>query len=98
MAMNSKQIFCCALSFTAFAFAQSSQLLVLNKEGTLAFVDAATQKVIAKTPTGEGPHEVAVTEDGKYAVVSNYGNGKTLSVIDAASRKEVHRTDISPLR
>jgi len=86
------------LGLACLAFAQPAQLLVLNKEGTLAFVDADTRKVIAKTPTGEGPHEVAVTEDSKYAVVSNYGNGRTLSVIDTASRKEVHRADISPLR
>ena len=86
------------LGLACLAFAQPAQLLVLNKEGTLAFVDADTRKVIAKTPTGEGPHEVAVTEDNKYAVVSNYGNGRTLSVIDTASRKEVHRADISPLR
>jgi len=96
--MNGKRIIGGILCLANFAFAQSAQLVVLNKEGTLAFVDAATRQVIAKTPTGKEPHEVAVTEDGKYAVVSNYGSERTLSVIDTASYKEVHRADISPLR
>lgn len=82
------------------AVAQTS-LLVLNKEGTVAIVDPATQKVLGRAPTGEGPHEVVATADGKLAVVSNYGSGPapghTLSVIDIASRKELHRVDVAPL-
>src|SRR5665213_4634233 len=86
--MNGKRIIGGILCLANFAFAQSAQLVVLNKEGTLAFVDAATRQVTAKTPTGKEPHEVAVTEDGKYAVVSNYGSERTLSVIDTASYKD----------
>jgi YVTN family beta-propeller protein len=76
-------------------------LLVLNKEGSVAIVDPATQKVLGRAPTGEGPHEVVATSDGKLAVVSNYGSGqmpgRTLSVIDIASRKELYRVDLTPL-
>src|SRR5579864_1006855 len=81
--------------------AQMNSLLVLNKEGTVAIVDPAAQKVLGRAPTGDGPHEVVATSDGKLAVVSNYGSGQmpghTLSVIDLASRKELHRVDLSPL-
>ena len=51
-------------------------LLVLNKaDANLAFVDPAKLEVLAKVPTGEGPHEVDVTADGKTAIVANYGTG-----------------------
>jgi YVTN family beta-propeller protein len=83
-------------------FAQSPLLLVLNKEdAALAFVDVASGKVVARVPTGEGPHELAVSADGKLAFASNYGAqtpGSSISVIDVASRKELRRVDVSPLR
>lgn len=92
-----------AISLVALGSAAAAQpsLLVLNKEGSVAIVDPATQKVLGRAPTGDGPHEVVATADGKLAVVSNYGSGPapghTLSVIDIASRKELHRVDIAPL-
>jgi YVTN family beta-propeller protein len=87
--------------FASAAAAQAQSLLVLNKEGSVAIVDPTTQKVLGRAPTGEGPHEVVATTDGKLAVASNYGSGQTpghtLSVIDIASRKEIHRVDLSPM-
>jgi YVTN family beta-propeller protein len=77
-----------------------AQLLVLNKEGNVAVVDPATQKILGRGPTGNGPHEVVSTTDGKFAVASNYGTGRepghTLSVIDIATYKEIHRVDLRP--
>jgi YVTN family beta-propeller protein len=79
----------------------SPALLVLNKaENSLAIVDPATQKVVARIPTGEGPHEIAASSDGKLAVVTNYGAkdpGHSLSVIDLTTQKEIHRVDLGPL-
>src|SRR5215510_5902640 len=80
---------------------EQGALLVLNKsESTLAIVDPATLKVLARVPTGEAPHEVAASEDGRFAFVSNYGTGdrpgNTISVIDIAARKELKRVDLSP--
>ena len=76
-------------------------LLVLNKEGNVAIVDAATGTVVGRVPVGPDPHEVAIAPDGRFAVTSNYGTaerpGSTLSVIDLASRTEVRRVDIAPL-
>lgn len=76
-------------------------LLVLNKEGNVAIVDMKTKTVVGRAPTGDGPHEVVATTDGKLAVASNYGTGQapghTLSVIDIATRKEIHRVDVAPL-
>src|SRR5580704_2433933 len=83
-----------------FASGAAAQLLVLNKEGNVAVIDPATQKILGKGPTGEGPHEVVSTTDGKFAVASNYGTaqapGHTLSVIEIASYQEVHRVDLAP--
>ena len=78
------------------------KLVVLNKEdATLVTVDLATGKILGTVPTGEGPHEVTVSDDGKTAFVGNYGGaqgpGNTISVIDLASMKEVRRFDTKPL-
>ncbi|MEO8597857.1 MAG: YncE family protein [Candidatus Solibacter sp.] len=78
-------------------------LIVANKaENSLAIVDPSNGNVIARIPTGEGPHEVAVSADGKLAFVANNGSpqnpGSTLSVIDLVGQKEVRKFDISPLR
>jgi YVTN family beta-propeller protein len=79
----------------------SPALLVLNKaENSLAILDPATQKVVARIPTGEAPHEVAASSDGKLAVVTNYGAkdpGHSLSIIDLVAQKEIHRLDLGPL-
>ena len=85
------------------ATAQSSgRLLVLNKEdATLAIVEAASGKVLGTVPTGEGPHELVVSGDGKFAFASNYGTGPapghTISMIDIAASKETRRIDVAPL-
>jgi YVTN family beta-propeller protein len=83
--------------FTVQTAAQN--LLVLNKtESTLAIIDPTTLAVIAKIPTGEGPHELITSTDGKMAFVCNYGTGpkpgNSLSVIDLAARKELRRVDL----
>ena len=78
----------------------SPALLVLNKEGSLAIVDPATRKIVGHVPTGESPHEVVASADGKLAFASNYGDttpGNSISVIDLAARKE-RRFDLGPLR
>jgi YVTN family beta-propeller protein len=77
-------------------------LLVLNKsENTLAIIDPATLKVLARVPTGEAPHEITTSADGRFAFVCNYGTGdrpgNTISVIDIAARKEVKRVDLGAL-
>ncbi|HKY05441.1 MAG TPA: YncE family protein [Blastocatellia bacterium] len=78
-------------------------LLVLNKiENTLAIIDPATLKVVGRVITGVGPHELAVSSDGRFAYVANYGTketvGSTISVIDIAARKEIKRVDLGKLR
>jgi YVTN family beta-propeller protein len=86
--------------WTAAAQTPSPALLVLNKEGSLAIVDPESRKVVGRVRVGESPHEVAASEDGKLAFVSNYGSatpGRSISVIDLAAQKELHRVDLDPL-
>jgi YVTN family beta-propeller protein len=78
--------------------ARAGTLVVANQQGASATIlDAATLKPIATVAVGTGPHEVAVSVDGRWAVITNYGDqntqGNTLSVIDlAATTPAVVRT------
>src|SRR5215212_2768975 len=78
--------------------ARAGTLVVANQQGASATIlDAATLKTVATVPVGQGPHEVAISTDGRWAVVTNYGvqdaAGNTLSVIDlAAESPSVVRT------
>jgi YVTN family beta-propeller protein len=81
------------------AAAPSGTLLVLNKsDDTVSFIDLATRQVKATLPTGGGPHEVAVSDDGRTAVISNYGDsaqpGKTLTVVDVPGKKVLRTIDL----
>lgn len=83
----------------AVAAEPSGTLLVLNKsDDTVSLVDLQTKEIRATLPTGDGPHEVAVSPDGKTAVVTNYGDsqhpGNTLSVIDLPGKKVVRTIEL----
>ena len=70
--------------------ARAGLLVVANQQGASATViNATTMQTIATLPVGNGPHEVAVSPDGRWAVVTIYGDrsgpGNTLSVIDLAA-------------
>jgi YVTN family beta-propeller protein len=94
--MRAPLLLAVAMSVANSAAAQSTPspaLLVLNKaDAELAIVDPSNNRVIAKVGTGQQPHEVAVSEDGKFAFVTNYGSGQnpgnSLSVIDLTARTE----------
>lgn len=67
----------------------SGTIVVTNKSpSTATIVDVATGTTLATLPTGNGPHEVVVSRDGRTAVVTDYGTGPapggTLTVIDVA--------------
>jgi len=95
-------VVCVLLPHHAAAQTPSPALLVLDKEDNmLSIVDPATLKTVARVPTGEGPHEIAVSDDGKFAFVANYGArtpGNTLSVMDLGAQKELRRVDLGALR
>jgi YVTN family beta-propeller protein len=98
-----------SLTFSAFlcagfALAQSTPspaLLALSKhDHTLAIVDPATLKIVARMPSGPDPHEVIASSDGKLAYISNYGGGafNTITVVDLTAQMTVRMIDLGALR
>ena len=58
-------------------------LVVLNKQGDDAsFIDLASGDLLATLPTGEGPHELVISDDGLWAVGTDYSGGDSLTVFD----------------
>lgn len=80
--------------------AGAQTLVVLNKSGASAsLLDPATGEERARVPTGVGPHEAAVSPDGRLAVVADYGQaeaGHTLTVVDIEAAEVVRTIDIAP--
>ena len=75
-------------------------LLALSKTNhTLAIVDPATLKVIARIPVGEDPHEVIASSDGRTAYVCIYGGGSLheINIIDLVAQKPLRNIDTRPL-
>lgn len=78
-------------------------LLVVNKsDNALSFIDVTSKEVVGSATTGEGPHELVVSPDGKYAYVSNYGvsgkPGNTISLVDVAQKKEIDKIDLGDFK
>jgi YVTN family beta-propeller protein len=75
-------------------------LIVLNKaEATASLIDLETGAERARLATGDGPHEVAVSSDGRLAVVTNYGGrraGDSLSVIDLSTPSVTRTLSTAP--
>ena len=81
----------------------AATLVVLNKaEATASLIDLDTGKVKKTLPTGDGPHEVAVSPDGTVALVTNYGNrkadGNSLTVIDVGAGKVTSTIDLGEFK
>ena len=53
----------------------SGTLVITNKTpATATIIDVASGKTLATLPTGQGPHEVVMSRDGRVAVVTDYGS------------------------
>ncbi|HEY9226306.1 MAG TPA: beta-propeller fold lactonase family protein [Gemmatimonadaceae bacterium] len=76
-------------------------LVVLNKSAASAsLIDPSSGRTLATLPVGRGPHELAVSPDGRTAYVANFGRfsvfpagdtmhtkpGNTITVLDLAER------------
>ncbi len=82
--------------------ARAATLVVANKaEATVSLVDLDTGEVRATLPTGQGPHEVAVSPDGRRALITDYGArepGSTLTLIDIPEARVVKTIDLGQYR
>lgn len=87
--------------FLSAVFAWSGDtLVVLNKtQAKVSFIDPQSGEILRTLPTGDGPHEAATSADGKWAVVTNYGQsrgGQSLTLIDLKQNKVARTVDIEP--
>ncbi|MBW0144893.1 cytochrome D1 domain-containing protein [Sphingomicrobium clamense] len=91
-------------SLVAFAAPAEAQTLVVgNKaEHTVSFVDLESGQEVARRETGRAPHEIAVSPDGKTAVLVSYRepgyNGNTLHVFDVATGEKQRVIDLGEHR
>jgi YVTN family beta-propeller protein len=79
--------------------AWSATLVVANKaEATVSLIDLDDGRVAATLATGDGPHEVDVSADGRFALVTNYGSGgqsgNSLTLIDVVNAEVVKTIDL----
>lgn len=69
--------------------AWGATLVVANKaEATASLINLDSGVVVATLPTGESPHEVGISPNGRFALVTNYSNspsGNSLTLIDIPS-------------
>jgi len=75
----------------------SGTLVVTNKSpSTATIIDIASTRILATLPTGVGPHEVVVSRDGRWAVVTDYGGAprRTLTVIDVPALRVARTIDL----
>lgn len=100
----SKRILTAGLAASLLAGSlHAATLIVANKsDATVSLVDLGSGKVVATLPVGAAPHEVAVSRDGRLALVSNYGTaaapGSTLTLIDVPGAKVVRTIDLGEYR
>lgn len=77
-------------------------LVVVNKsESTVSVIDLTAGTILATLPTGHGPHEVAASANGRWAVVTDYGSqqaGSSLTVVDLSTLKVARTISLLPHR
>ena len=79
----------------------SPALLALSKtDHVLSIIDPATLKVVHQVASGEDPHEVAASADGRRAYISNYGGGTyhTITSVDLVGQSPSQVIELGALR
>ena len=98
MRVRSVMLIVAAVAALRAASTPPNALLVLEKsQNTLVIVDPAKMEIVARVPAGNDPHEVAVSDDGRYAYISNYSGGRTISVVDLVAQKALPPIDLGAL-
>ena len=90
---------------SALTAAKTGTLIVANQRGRVSLIDLATGTV-THLKTGEGPHDAAVSPDGRWGVAGEFGpmtadhvlRGNTLHVIDMATKQIVRTINTGEFR
>ena len=88
----------CLLILPAFAKGKNLEgtVVVVNKgDNTVSFIDVASRKIKFTRATGKGPHELALSNDGTWAVVTDYVGGNSLTIFDVKKATKVRTIDLS---
>lgn len=81
-------LFSSIAAFASLPDDMKGTLLVVSKtDNSVSFIDLVSGKTVATLPTGKGPHELVVSDDGLWAVVSDFVGGDSLTIIDVANRR-----------
>jgi len=70
----------------------SGTIIVTNKSpSTATIIDVASGEALATLPTGNNPHEIVLSANGRTAVITDYGSGQapTLTVIDVPAKRVI---------
>jgi len=95
---------CLALGARAASTPPNAALVLEKAQNTLVIVDPASLTIVARVPVGNDPHEVAVSDDGRTAYISNYGGGRgsgagsTIAVVDLVSQKPLAPIELGALK
>lgn len=78
-------------------------IIVTNKTpATATIIDVGSGRTLATLPTGNGPHEIVITRDGRTAIVSDYGTGpapgSTLTFIDVPGKRVARTVSLGEYR
>jgi YVTN family beta-propeller protein len=66
-----------------------------DKEGGVTVIETTTSKVAAKIPTGAGKHDIVISNDNRFAFVSNSESG-TVSIIDIRKLEKLGDVKVGP--
>lgn len=66
-----------------------------EKGGGVTVIETTTSKVAAKILTGAGKHDIVVSNDNRFAFVSNSESG-TVSIIDIRKLEKLHDVKVGP--
>ena len=91
------------ISICMLPAAWGATLVVANKaEATASLINLDSGEVVATLPTGDGPHEVGISPDGRRAMVTNYGRrgspGQSLTLLDIPSASVLKTIDLGEYR
>ena len=76
-------------------------VVVANQQSASASIIELPAGTSTEVPVGTGPHEAAVTADGRLGIITVYGAqvpGSQLAVVDLATRKVVRTIELGDLR
>lgn len=88
-------------SLPAIGRAESLLVALSKSDHEAALIDPASFSILAKLPTGTGPHEAATSPDSRFVYVANYGAqqpGNSITVIDVGKRSVARTIDLGTYR